>query len=144
MAAACSSPSWVSASASALTSCPCAFDLPSTGTATPTPPPPVVRYVWAASYPGECRGTGFHFLTPGSLAYLGDGNFCVAWAMGIEHNEDRMPTRFALLLVAVQVVLVRRSNQRLELCLVKRKVRCYNMPTNGRDACVLHPALPPS
>jgi hypothetical protein len=74
-------------------------------------------------------------LSPGSLAYLGDGKFCIAWTIAVEYaGEDMVPSRFALFLMAVQVV--RRSRRRQptagaarsgELRLLKRGVRCYKM-----------------
>ena len=45
--------------------------------------------------------------SPGTLAYLGEGKFCIAWPIAVEFaSKDMMivPSRFALFLMAVQVV----------------------------------------
>uniref|UniRef100_J3LIQ1 Uncharacterized protein n=1 Tax=Oryza brachyantha TaxID=4533 RepID=J3LIQ1_ORYBR len=57
------------------------------------------------------------------------------WA-GIEQDECHMLTRFAPLLIAVQVVF---NNS--ELCLVNRNLRCYRIPATGQEAYVLQPSL---
>uniref|UniRef100_A0A0E0K7A8 DUF1618 domain-containing protein n=1 Tax=Oryza punctata TaxID=4537 RepID=A0A0E0K7A8_ORYPU len=111
--------------------CLCAFDLPATAA-------PVVRYVWPATFPDELNDMGCVLVTPGSLAYLGHGNLCIAWTMGIEHNQHHVATRFALLLIAVQLATRPSDGHKEdELCLVSRKLRCYDMPANGEDAYLL-------
>ncbi|KAG2580187.1 hypothetical protein PVAP13_6NG321840 [Panicum virgatum] len=107
--------------------------------------PPAVRYVWQdESYPREVGDRGFHVQSPGTLAYLGEGKFCIAWPIAVEFaSKDMMivPSRFALFLMAVQVV--RRSCRREptagsgELRLLKRRVRCYKMSSSGVDGYVL-------
>ncbi|CAO2184395.1 unnamed protein product [Urochloa humidicola] len=116
--------------------CLCAFDVPTSGAREP----PAARYVWQdESYPRECQDRGFYVRSPGSLAYLGDGKFCITWTIGIEYAEQErmmLPSRFALFLMAVQVV---RCGG--ELRLVKHKVRCYKMSSHGIDGYVLQPSL---
>jgi hypothetical protein len=66
---------------------------------------------------------------------------CITWTIGIEYAEQErsmVPSRFALLLVAVQVV---RCGGGGELRLVKHKVRCYKMSSHGIDGYVLQPSL---
>ena len=124
--------------------CLCAFDAPISGAGEP----PAVRYVWDETYPREVGNRGFHVRSPGSLAYLGEGKFCIAWPIAVEFaSKDMMivPSRFALFLMAVQVV--RRSRRREptagsgELRLLKRRVRCYKMSSSGGDGYVLQPSL---
>jgi hypothetical protein len=122
--------------------CLCAFDAPTTA-AGGAGRPPVERYVWQdETYPPpECRDRGFYVRSPGSLGYLGDGKLCITWTIGIEYAEQErsmVPSRFALLLVAVQVV---RCGGGGELRLVKHKVRCYKMSSHGIDGYVLQPSL---
>lgn len=97
------------------------------------------------SYPHECRDKGFHVRRPGSLAYLGDGKFCITWTIAIEYSgEDMVPSRFALFLIAVQVIKCPRpagSSGAGKLRLVKHKVRCYKMSSRALDGYVLQPSL---
>ncbi|TVU04960.1 hypothetical protein EJB05_48105, partial [Eragrostis curvula] len=124
--------------------CLCAFDSPAT--ATGEKEPPAARYVWQdETFPRECIDRGFHVCSPGSLAYLGDGKFCITWTLGIEYaGEDMVPSRFALFLMAVQVVKCPSPSSREpaaagsylggdQLRLVKHKKRCYKMSSHGRD-----------
>ena len=69
--------------------CLCAFDLP-TATA-----PPVVRYVWQETFSEELNAMGVRAGNPWQLGLPG--------TMGIQHDHRRVPTRFALLLIAVQL-----------------------------------------
>lgn len=48
--------------------------------------------------------------------------------MGIQHGHRRVPTRFALLLIAVQL----QRDDKEEFCLVSRKLRCYDLPANAK------------
>ena len=123
--------------------CLCAFDAPTSGAGEP----PAVRYVWDETYPREVGNRGFHVRSPGSLAYLGEGKFCIAWTIAVEFagKDINVLSRFALFLMAVQVV--RRSRRREptagsgELRLLKRRVRCYKMSSSGGDGYVLQPSL---
>uniref|UniRef100_I1P5U8 Uncharacterized protein n=1 Tax=Oryza glaberrima TaxID=4538 RepID=I1P5U8_ORYGL len=94
--------------------CLCAFDLP-TATA-----PPVVRYVWPETFSEELNAMGVRAGNPWQLGLPG--------TMGIQHDHRRVPTRFALLLIAVQL----QRDDKEEFCLVSRKLRCYDLPANAK------------
>uniref|UniRef100_A0A0D9VN14 Uncharacterized protein n=1 Tax=Leersia perrieri TaxID=77586 RepID=A0A0D9VN14_9ORYZ len=117
----------------------CAFDLPTANNSRP----PVIRYVWPATYPHEYYdGCYSPLLLRPSLAYLGRGRFCITWTMGTEFDRNSFARRFALLLIAVQLSPHRpHCHSSGKLRLVKRRLRCYNMDANGREAYVLNPDL---
>ncbi|KAK3124001.1 hypothetical protein QOZ80_8AG0639140 [Eleusine coracana subsp. coracana] len=126
--------------------CLCAFDLPDVASQ-----PPATRYVWQEeTYPRECGERGFYPISPGSLAYMGDGKFCITWTLIIESDERGVATRFALFLMAVQVVrcspppreaAAGEAGSAGELRVVKHKVRCYKMSPHGINGYVLQPSL---
>ncbi|KAK3122221.1 hypothetical protein QOZ80_8BG0666740 [Eleusine coracana subsp. coracana] len=128
--------------------CLCAFDLPGDEGNLPA-----TRYAWQEeSFPRECKDWGFHVQSLGSLAYLGDGKFCITWTVVTGYDEQGVPSRFALFLMAVQVVRCARRPPREvaaaqaddrdgELRLVKHKVRCYKMSPRGINGYVLQPSL---
>uniref|UniRef100_A0A0E0GVK9 Uncharacterized protein n=1 Tax=Oryza nivara TaxID=4536 RepID=A0A0E0GVK9_ORYNI len=121
--------------------CLCAFDVPS---AEPAAAAPVTRYAWVEeTYPRECLERGYFPHGPASLAYLGDGRLCIGWTIIVEFGEQygysNMPTRFALLLMAVQVVAV--AGEEGQLRLVKHKARCYLMSNRAQEIFLLQPSL---
>ncbi|KAK3122220.1 hypothetical protein QOZ80_8BG0666730 [Eleusine coracana subsp. coracana] len=116
------------------------------------PAPPATRYVWQEeTYPRECGERGFCAMSPGSLAYMGDGKFCITWTLIIESDERGAATRFALFLMAVQVVRCcpppreaaagEADDSAGELRVVKHMVRCYKMSPHGINGYVLQPSL---
>ncbi|KAK3122213.1 hypothetical protein QOZ80_8BG0666530 [Eleusine coracana subsp. coracana] len=124
--------------------CLCAFDLPGDEGNLPA-----TRYAWQEeSFPRECKDWGFHVQSPGSLAYLGDGKFCITWTIVTECDQQGVPSRFALFLMAVQVIrcappreAAAEADSAGDLQLVKHKVRCYKMSLRGINGYVLQPSL---
>uniref|UniRef100_A0A0E0D8S1 Uncharacterized protein n=1 Tax=Oryza meridionalis TaxID=40149 RepID=A0A0E0D8S1_9ORYZ len=68
---------------------------------------------------------------------------CISWTIIVEFGEQygysNMPTRFALLLMAVQVVAV--AGEEGQLRLVKHKARCYLMSNRAQEIFLLQPSL---
>uniref|UniRef100_A0ACD5WAG2 Uncharacterized protein n=1 Tax=Avena sativa TaxID=4498 RepID=A0ACD5WAG2_AVESA len=99
--------------------------------------PPEVRYAWDETTPRWPEGhkvVAASRYPDGSLAYLGDGKFCIAWTIGI--GGHRSTVRRAVYLMGVKV---KTSGGRLRM--KQHKVCFYKMPTNARMAYALHTDL---
>ncbi|KAI5020414.1 hypothetical protein ZWY2020_045302 [Hordeum vulgare] len=100
--------------------------------------PPVVRYNWEGTFPSWARDNGnlCGLMPEGSLVYLGDGRFCIAWTVLMIDNVDGH-THYFLHLMAVQLIRTSSTGSgKKHLRMVKRGVCCYEMPSHGLMAHV--------
>ncbi|XP_044983890.1 uncharacterized protein LOC123450920 [Hordeum vulgare subsp. vulgare] len=100
--------------------------------------PPVVRYNWEDTFPAWARDNGnlCGLMPEGSLVYLGDGRFCIAWTVLMIDNVDGR-THYFLHLMAVQLIKTSSTGSgKKHLRMVKRGVCCYEMPSHGLMAHV--------
>jgi hypothetical protein len=99
--------------------------------------PPAVRYAWDDTMPRWLPEVGLDLFSvarypEGTLAYLGDGKFCIAWTLALNHRA-RIIQRAAHLM---GVKVSKTSGGRLRM--VRHKVCFYELPSHTRMAYALH------
>uniref|UniRef100_A0ACD5WT74 Uncharacterized protein n=1 Tax=Avena sativa TaxID=4498 RepID=A0ACD5WT74_AVESA len=98
--------------------------------------PPAVRYRWEDTFPRWARENGHlcGLMPEGSLVYLGDGKFCIAWTVLMD-DVDGHRQQF-IHLMALQLIKTSTVFGKKQLRMVKRKACCYRMPSHGLMAHV--------
>jgi hypothetical protein len=110
----------------------CAYDIKQS--------PPAVRYAWDDTMPRWLPDVGGLDMVvvsvarypEGTLAYLGDGKFCIAWTLALNHRARII--RQAVHLMGVKVSKTSRGRLRM----VQHKVCFYELPSNAGMGYVLH------